>query len=146
MSLENEVEKESTIELPHPINLLESRQILSYLARNLPANIFYTYSCNVRLIHVSKKNSDTLMRKTELTKVGVSVQSLKEGISFGSFNLEPTHMNASGLLQRIKFNTTPGYDHLSDYRPETINLWREVRRLTDEYFTPIFKHKSSSII
>lgn len=133
MSLENEVEKESTIILSRPIDLKESKKFLVYLATEIPANIHSTVSYHINLIHVGKSRGDIAEYEVPLMIKGMVVHPFRPP-SYNSFNLEPDHNKDSSKLAKIKFNTVSGCNSLSDYKLEIINIWRKVRELTDQYF------------
>ncbi len=133
MPLENEVEKESTIELPRPINSKEAGKFIVYITKEIPANIQCFYSGRIVLVHDSRKGRSFLKKYKDLEKLEVSLASLDGRLASESFEFERDPMDSKKLV-RIKFSTIIDYDRLSDYRPEVINLWREVRKLTDIYF------------
>ncbi len=136
MSLENKIEEESSITLPYPINLEEAKKFLFYIAIELPANMLYTVSYSINLTHM--KPSGGIKDYEGTVKINGTIQPFKPDFSSDSFTLEPDVYKDSSKMKRIKFETIPGYIDLSDYGSEIINLWREVRRLTNEYF--VLKH------
>ncbi len=130
MSLENEVDKESIILLPRFISPGRAEKFLYYLVRKLPANISYNFPYDISLTHTGLPGFKKLKKWQNTKRIEVRLH-ISEGLST-DFNIEPADRD-SQRLGSIKFNTKAD-DKLSDYQPEVINLWHEVRRLTDRYF------------
>lgn len=132
MSLENEVEREATIDFPKPLDLREARRFLNYLARGLHADFRCTYLHDVYLIHYDGiLGTERLKESSGSTEVKVSVISKEARIANGTFALKPD-LEDSLKLGKIKFETKN--DKILDYSSEVIKLWRETRILTNQYF------------
>lgn len=125
-----EVMERSAIDLPRPLTLTESEELLAHLAKSLPARI----SCKLgqhKLIDCPKEEV-LIEQGTSNLNASIMCRGDLAGSDFVQF--EPSREDTS-KLERIRFATIPGYDNLSEYRPETVKLWDRTRELVEQYFS-----------
>jgi len=118
MTLENVFER-STIALPRPLSLDTAENLLSYLAKNLPARINYTAS---RIMYAMPDGS-----KQEGTASIGGMIARTEPFAVDQFESIPYREDTS-KIEAIRFPPIPGYD-LSEHDAGTVQLWDDVRGL-----------------
>jgi len=130
-SMEKIIER-TTITFPKPQNLKRVEKLLRYIATNLPANI----SCNSSYF-TSFINSDEeipkLLNQRGTIKITATIHSLRNPLAFDSLESQSFNRNTS-RISALAFQLVPGWD-ISDYKPENLKLWSEVRELTAKYFS-----------
>ena len=129
----DEITKESTIDFFIDINLSETKMILEYLAKNLPADIKYNLSYNNHIFYNPEHKQIGRDYKNG-AKITGTITSFKKTSEFAhdSFEFKKTEEGLS-RFNGIKFQTIPGYN-LDEHRPEIRNLWKDVREIIDDYF------------
>lgn len=133
----DELTKKTTIEFPRPIGREHAEKMLCYISSHLPGDVngkveyFINYRCD-------SKKKDSLEEKGTLT-LFVNVNNSKKIPSFDTFVSSPWKEDSS-LISKIEFQKIPGFE-LSEYRPEVIELWDDVRKVVNKYFEEVLKEK-----
>ena len=129
-----EVIKRTTINFPKPLNLKQSEKLFDYISRNLPANLNYTVEVHNDTYYNSEKKK--ALKSKGPVKITGTISNAKKVMSFDSFRTENKGEDYTHLYS-IKFNHL--FSNLSEYRPEVIGLWDDVRNLTEKYFEKVLK-------
>jgi len=136
MSLKEILEK-TTIEFPRPIGREEAEKLLFYIAKNLPANVNTTieyYMC-----YYPSADEDLIEKTKGTLKVSASVDCVRPIGLFDSFQSE-TWKEDMSYISSIAFQRDLGKE-LSDYEPEKIKLWDDVREVVEKYFKESLRTK-----
>lgn len=123
--------EKSTIKFLTPVSLEEAKELIEYVARELPANVHYRVEYFVSINHGSADGEDPIIYGGT---VGISASVSRVGtpmafdiFEFGSSTEDPS------MLDCIRFQMVPDWE-LSDYRPEIRQLWDDTRGIVQEYF------------
>ena len=125
MSIETILEA-NIIEFERELELEQVEDLLYCMAESLPANIRYTKEESVAF------HQDQQDRSITGKKLRGSMTGRREPYASGAFEC----INGADSLnfKSIRFSTTPGHS-LSEYRPEVVQLWRDVRTQIELYFS-----------
>ena len=125
MSIEVVLET-NVIEFERELDLEQVEDLLYCVAESLPAGIRYTKEESVAF------HQDQQDRSITDKKLRGSITSRRE--PFASDAFECVNGTDPIKFRSLNFSTTPGYN-LSEYRPEVIHLWRDVRSQIEVYFS-----------
>ena len=125
MSIEAVLET-NIIEFERELELEQVEDLLYCVAESLPANIRYTKEQSVAF------NQDQQDRSATGKKLRGSITSRREPSASDAF--ECVNGADSLKFRSLNFSTTPGYN-LSEYKPEVVQLWRDVRAQIEIYFS-----------
>jgi len=131
-SLDDMLEK-STIRFPEPLTINETRKLLGYIAKTLPANINYHTSQHFSIYAENKRVAD----EPGTPSVTGTIRSLKETFAADSFSSKPSDEDIT-RISSLRFSPMPGYE-LSEHRPEVVKLWKDVKTLAEAYFKLMHK-------
>ena len=124
-----EVMENATIHLPQPVSLEEFEGILEYIAKKLPANVNYQPSYFMNFYQ--RGNGEGISKQRGTVNVSGQIRSHREDMAFDSFQTNPSQADTS-MIASLTFAVVPGWD-LEDYRPETIKLRENIRKLISTY-------------
>lgn len=119
-----------TIEFPGGLTLEQTKDLLGYVAKSMPANISYRDSRHGAFFH--DPETGALREEQGTVKICADIRATNNPGTFDtceSINSERDSRFISGL----RFFTIPGYE-IQDYRPEAVKLWDNVREIVDDYF------------
>ncbi|MEK6934858.1 MAG: hypothetical protein AABW46_03195 [Nanoarchaeota archaeon] len=127
----DELIKRNVINLPRKLSLSEAEGLVEYIVRELPGEIRYHSSYHKTLFQKDGRLSirDGAVDLTVHLKATIS--SHKRVGAFDTFQFLHSQSDSS-RLDAIMFQLVPGWD-LQEYRQEIIELWDDVRRLTEQY-------------
>lgn len=116
----------ATISFPSPLTLEETKQLLGYVSKNLPAHIATSTEVHDILDGVNGE----LLERRGTVKIGGSIKNSKN-FAFDSFYT--TNDYDTSLINALVFQTIPGYS-LEEHRSEARELWRDVRQQVIDYW------------
>lgn len=133
----DEVCERSTVKFEPPITLEQAESLLGYVCVKLPAVI---HPKVVRDFRLSPPGGDTPAqyqdRPVKIRK-GVSlsgdIKHLGGKYESAGFSCDTAEDDPNRIVS-LSFSTTPGCERTVDYRPETVQLWDDVKRLAAQYF------------
>ena len=141
----DEVCERSTVKFEPPITLEQAESLLGYVCMMLPAVIHYD---PVRHFRLSPPGGDTPTQyqdRPAKIRRGVSLSGdiKHEGgkYEFASFVCQRDHGDHN-MISSLNFTTGPG-QRIGEYRPETLQLWDDVKRLVAQYFADNRRQLSS---
>ena len=129
MSIE-EVIKKINIPFPKPQSLEQVEELLRYITMNLPATIRCHFQYNT---YFSKGKDSKLLEDNGSVNIIASIVDTEKTMAIGTLESRPYSQDSS-YISALAFQMVPGWD-ISDYRPEVLNLWDEVRGLTKKHFS-----------
>ena len=130
MSIE-EIMKGVTINLPKPLTLKETEDMLEYIGKKLPCSISYNASYYMSII---PKGGGEILRDIGTVKIKGMILSKREGNPFDSFECGASDSDRdTSKISVMRFSTVPDWD-ISDYRPKVRGLWKEVKGIVEQYF------------
>ena len=134
MSIDEIVEK-TTIELPMSLSLKGAEKLLYYLAKELPANVSYQILHHKSIYRPFRESGRKILKQDGTIVISGSISNLEKPLAFDFFQLQASDKGRddTSKLSVIKFNLVPGWE-LSEYRPEVIKLWDNVRVKVGQYF------------
>ncbi len=133
MSIDEIVEK-TTIELPMPLSLKGAEKLLYYLAEEMPANLIYQILHRKSIYRPFRESGRKILKQDGTIVISGSISNLEKPFAFDSFQLQASDEDRdTSKLSVIRFNLVPGWE-LSEYRPEVIELWGQVRKKVRQYF------------
>ncbi len=125
-----EIRDSNTIKFPRAIDLGESVEFISYLAKGLHAIIGYRASYKVSLNGLGEDTS----KRDENVEIECKVHALFEGdVISSSFHLKCSEDTPD--LESIMLNSVPGWK-LPDYNPKLREFRNNTRNLVRQYFKP----------
>ncbi len=129
MKLDKLVEA-STIKFPRSLPLREAKELLDYLAINLPADINarVEYFEN-RYGHLGKEENEPVKRRRGTVTISGSIRT--KDFAFDGFVTQPARNTSR--INAIQFQLIPGYE-LEEYRPDVRQLWEDVGTQVQNYF------------
>jgi hypothetical protein len=125
MSLEELTEK-ATIEFRRPLGLKEAEDMLKQVSVQMKASINYAAQ-HQRTVTAGEVDEGSV-------QLGGMLSVLGKGLA-EPFRLEAQYVDEECKFLRLQFQLIPGYDELSEYRPETIKIWDETREAVNKYFS-----------
>jgi len=125
--------KKSTIRFPEPLAVNETRKLLGYIAKTLPANINYH---TAQHFSIYAENKRVVSEPGTLSVTG-TIRSLKESMAFDSFSSVPSDEDIA-RISSLRFSLIPGYE-LSEHDAEVVKLWKDVKTLAEAYFRLMHK-------
>lgn len=132
MSIEEIVEK-TRIELPMPLSLKGAEKLLYYLAEELPANVSYQISHHKSIYRPFRESGRKILKQDGTIVISGSISNLEKPFAFDFFQFRASDKGDTSKLSVIRFNLVPDWE-LSDYRPEVIKLWDDVKEKVRQYF------------
>ena len=122
--------EESTIEFSRSLSLEETNELLDYITKILPAKIdTKTEVCSIKYYD---KKSKSFQKKLGTVNISGTIRD-DNNYNFDSFTTKNSHINTS-KISGICFQIIPGYE-LEEHRLEVRQLWRDVRKQVDNYFS-----------
>ncbi len=133
MSIDETVIDKATIRFPRLISADEAEKMLCYFSTK--GGMATNYSINVQ--KSVKKQGDGLTEKVETTRYVVSINASviePKSYSVNSFEYLRDVNDGSHCFSHLKFFTVPGWRRFTEYPPEVLQLWNNVRQLVGQYF------------
>ena len=132
-----EVQARSTIELFRSITLGESKILLAYLAKAIPANIHY----HAEQYGSLRNEDERIIGEQGTSKLTATIMREEGPVGSDTVEFTPSFEDTS-RFGRMQFVMIPGYDSLSDYAAERIELWDKTREAV-ELFQEIVEQEDS---
>ena len=136
--LTEEVTERSRIIIPKDISLREAEKLLRYLAESLQASVNY----QVSYYRTARHENGKVIIDRGTVEIAGGIAKTEIPFCFDSFTLKSSERSRdTSRLSRMQFQLIPGYDEFSDYRPEIVQLWDDVRGVIKDYFSRREKSK-----
>ena len=116
-------DEQTRIDFPRGLGLHEAENLVVHLERDLPVFVDYT-------AYYSRKGESLEENKGNIGMTGTIISKKDNSIS-SRFYLD-SQKNRRFELSGLKFIRT--YDKISDYKPEVLQLWNDVRKSIDDFF------------
>jgi hypothetical protein len=125
MTLE-EVMERITIEFPEHIPLNQMIELLDYICDTMPAGVSYQ-------VHYFAQKQGKEKRSRGSGSIAGQIRHNEKLASFDCFETVQSDKDYT-LVGGMRFAMIPDYE-LSEYRPEAIQLWDDIRERVDYYFS-----------
>ena len=127
-----EVINELTIEFPKKISFSKTTELMEYIAKNLPAEISSNLSYNNQVLY-DAENKKMSRYYEQGIKITGNITNYNKTSRFIHDTFEIMNEGRVNKFKGIQFQITPGWD-LNQYRPEIRTLWKDVRKVVENYF------------
>jgi hypothetical protein len=126
----DDVVARATIKFERPLNLLKTKELLKYIAANLPCDFVYTVKTSEKIYGLHRFGKDVSSRVVHIDIWGRIT--CKGVVGLGCFECESSN-NTLLMVEELRF-TPIIEDRIEDYRPEVVGAWDAVRKQIDDYF------------
>ena len=126
----NELIERTTINFPRDISLDEARELLTYLAKNLPARMQYGKSQDF-IIDSDEEGSVREIPGT-ISLGGLMTSTDPDSLANEGFRFTHSDRDVTRAGE-FRFSPIPGYD-LEEHTPHSIKFWDDTREKIEEYF------------
>lgn len=125
-----ELMEKATINFPKEISLPEAEKLIKYIVKEFPANIKYDLSTHKSISYNFDKK---IVKNCRTSEINCDINTFGKFRAFDSFKFTKSGKYSSKFTN-IEFQTIHGYG-LSKYGPEIKQIWDEVRKVVDNYFS-----------
>ncbi|MEK6885468.1 MAG: hypothetical protein AABX17_00720 [Nanoarchaeota archaeon] len=129
--MEQKLIQRATIRFPRAVSLNETEDVLKFVAKKLPANVNWTSQYYKNIFHTPERKFLTESGSVSLTAM---ITSLKTPFAVDTFETLRFDRDSS-RIEGLRATLIPGYDLISEYRSEAVQLWDNVRKQTKAYFS-----------
>ena len=120
-------DKQLNIDFPHGLGLHEAQNLMRHLKNDAQVHVYVNYT--------SYYSDESWPVEKEMGDIGITgTLILKKDTSISSKFYLDSQKDKRSEFSRFKFIRT--YDKVSDYKPEAIQLWSNVRKSIDDFFRP----------
>ncbi|VVB78374.1 Uncharacterised protein [uncultured archaeon] len=126
-----EIWKKAAIGFPEPIGFEETQELIDYICKNLPGRANYHAGYHQSVGESLVKKGEFFNQRGTVDLAGMITRS--DNSAFDGFNCLISRQEDTSNFEALAFQVIPGYDE-SDYNPEVLRLWDDVRRYVGNYF------------
>ncbi|MBI4145602.1 hypothetical protein HY493_05365 [Candidatus Woesearchaeota archaeon] len=134
----DELLEATTVDFPKPFRLHELEKFFVYLCQQHGIETAYTVEKHKRT--GTKYDDQGNQQKAEKPLLGtVSAAGMMHTREppFKTCGFRTEHARNTSRIKAVHFETIPGYDALSEYRPEEVQFWAYIKRAAQEYFSKL---------
>lgn len=135
-----EIINRTHIRFPWDLTLEQARELVKYICTKLPSRANYDFSQHVEVKYAFEDklrgelpDGEEILKEEETeTRFSGIIRHKIEPKAFDSFGFMPSKKDNS-KLSSILFRIVDDWK-ITDYSPEVVQLWDDVRKIVDDYF------------